>query len=61
MCGEEWLNCYLDTSSEKEQKKTICKIWCVNVEADVVKSEIPLLLSKNSINKANTKIDFATN
>ena len=22
MCGEEWLNCYLDTSSEKEQKKT---------------------------------------
>lgn len=30
----------------------------VNVETDVVKSEIPLLLSKDSMKKAGTKIDF---
>ena len=86
VCGEEWLNCYLDTSSEKEQKeiqtaksdtefkfgdgKSVsseryvsfpCRIAgkSVTVETDVVKSEIPLLLSKNSMKKANTKIEFA--
>ena len=85
MCGEEWLNCYLDTLGEKEQKEIQCvksdtefkfgdgksvssarcvSIPCriaeksVTVETDVVKSEIPLLLSKNSMKKANTKIDF---
>ena len=31
----------------------------VIIETDVVKSEIPLLLSKNSMKKANTRIDFA--
>ena len=30
----------------------------VNVVTDVVKSEIPLLLSKESMKKAGTKIDF---
>ena len=37
-----------------------CKIagTNVNVETDVVKSEIPLLLSKDSMKKAGTKIDF---
>ena len=37
-----------------------CKIAgvTVNVETNVVKSEIPLLLSKDSMNKAGTKIDF---
>ena len=82
MCGEEWLNCYLDTLSEKEQKETQtvksdtefkfgdgkgvssercvsipCRIAgkSVTVETDVVKSEIPLLLSKDSMKKAKTK------
>ena len=37
-----------------------CKIAGINVniETDVVKSEIPLLLSKDSMKKAGTKIDF---
>ena len=30
----------------------------MNVVTDVVKSEIPLLLSKESMKKAGTKIDF---
>ena len=37
-----------------------CKIiddW-VNVVTDVLKSEIPLLLSKESVKKAGTKLDF---
>ena len=33
----------------------------VNVVTDVVKSEIPLLLSKESMKKAGTKIDFVKN
>ena len=30
MCGEEWLNCYLDTLSEKEQKEI------QNVKSDTI-------------------------
>ena len=33
----------------------------LNVVTDVVKSEIPLLLSKESMKKAGTKIDFVKN
>ena len=85
VCGEQWLNCYIDSLSETEKKtmkrfksntefrfgdgKSVISEQCVsipckiagvsvNVETDVVKSEIPLLLSKESMKKAGTKIDF---
>ena len=32
----------------------------MNVVTDVVKSEIPILLSKESMKKAGTKIDFVS-
>lgn len=32
----------------------------VNIETDIIDSDIPLLLSQNAMQKADTKIDFAT-
>ena len=85
VCGEEWLNCYLNTLNEKERKEiqTVksgtefnfgmekmffsgifvsipCKIAekSVTVETNVLNNEIPLLISKNSMKKTNTKINF---
>ena len=85
VCGEEWLNCYMESLTENELKKVSVEksdslfkfgnnklikskrrvnIPClignrnVTLACDVVDCQIPLLLSKESMKKANTQIDF---
>ena len=66
VCGQQWLNCYLDTLREKEQKTVIpvssgicvsitCRIFGKNVtgETDVMKSKIP---KQNNIKKQIRKL-----
>ena len=86
VCGNTWMNCYLDTLSEEDKKlvkeeksdtifkfgdsKTICSMKrmtipteiagkSVNLQTDVISYNLPLLLSKEAMKKANTFIDFA--
>ena len=85
VCGEAWLNCYVDGLSVEDQRKVkeipsstkfrfgdgdvIHSLRCVSIPAyiantdvtistDVVSCELPLLLSKNAMRLAKTKIDF---
>ena len=64
VCVKVWFNCYLETSDEKERVSVkAAKIagFKVNTETDVIRYDLPLLLSKCSIQKANTKLDFENN
>ena len=85
VCGEGWLNCYLDTLTSDQLKniktspsdanfkfgsgegaKSMKKVFLpsvigersVLIETDVVKCDIPLLLSKDAMKKAAMQIDF---
>ena len=85
VCGEQWLNCYLESLPEEDRCKVVqqpgCKIfkfgggeklksigsYClpaqlahqeVLINTDVVKSDIPLLLSKEAMKKAKVKLDL---
>ena len=85
VCGQFWMNCYLETLNESELKdvetcesniafklgdgqkiesmkkmKIPARIGSkdVKIETDVVNTNIPLLLSKESMTKANTEINF---
>ena len=85
VCGETWLNCYLETLNEDEVKyvttiasnasfkfgsgEAIQSIKRVSlpsvlagkkvlIETDVVKCDIPLLLSKEAMQKASMQIFF---
>lgn len=86
VCGEEWLQCYLNTLNDRELKSvierksatifkfgsgkhvtsvknvtlpTIIAGRSVMLSTDVVQIPLPLLLSKEAMKKANTRIDFA--
>ena len=85
VCGQTWLNHYLDTLDPEMSKKIVTMnslnsfkfgdnkaikssklvkipVIIANINAtittDVVEYDIPLLLSKEAMKKANTKIDF---
>lgn len=85
VCGEQWLNCYLESLSSEDRSKIVqqpgYKIFKfgggeklksqgsyglpaqlanreVTINTDVVKSDIPLLLSKSAMKKAKVKLDL---
>ena len=61
VCGEGWLNCYLDTLAKSMKKVFLPSVIgerSVLIETDVVKCDIPLLLSKDAMKKAAMQIDF---
>ena len=85
VCGDVWMNCYIDSLDEKERNKIVYKVShnkfkfgdgekvCsqqlvkipaligqkkIFIETDVVKKDIPLLLSKKSMKKADTELNF---
>ena len=88
VCGDNWLETYLDTLSENEKKMVkyepsdrkfkfgdntvftslykvlIPSVICskrVMIGTDVIQTDIPLLLSKEAMRKANTVIHFQRN
>ena len=85
VCGTVWLNCYLESLNETEQKKVKYKKSnnlfkfgdgsCISslhqvtfpatigkchilIVSDVVNNDIPLLLSKQSMKRANMRLNF---
>ena len=87
VCGETWLNCYLETLSDEDKKlvhvedsnsvfkfgdskliksnkkvtiPTVIADQTVMLTTDVISNDLPLLLSKEAMKRANTQIDFAS-
>ena len=87
VCGETWLNCYLESLSDEDKKllhvedsnsvfkfgnskliksneevtiPTVIVDQKVMLTTDVISNDLPLLLSKEAMKRANTQLDFVS-